>query len=334
MNLFNFIRPDKVVVIEEASKYGKYQLAPLEPGFGITIGNMFRRVLLSSLCGYAVTRLKVSGVAHEFSTIEGVVEDVTEVVLNLKKIRFKVKDEATHEEKITIVLNSGKEKKIFTAAEIEKNSTLFDIANPDQILFTANEGVKVELELLVQKGRGYMTAEEIKQSSHEEESEIGTIFTDATFSPILNVKYSIEDFRVEQKTDYEKLVFEIITDGTIDTQDAIRDAAVLLTEHLVLFSSKEIKPEVRVEDRIDQFDEKTAKVKQLLNMKLVDFDLSVRAINCLRSSNIETVGELIQHKRSSLMRFRNFGKKSLVEIENLLESKGLSLGMDISIYQK
>lgn len=326
--MFDFIKPDKVSLVESKDDYGRYTFAPLEPGFGITIGNMMRRVLLSSLSGYAITKIKISGIEHEFSTIEGVVEDVTEIILNLKKIRIKSKEKDEDSELIHLVINGSD---VVTGKDINDKLNHFSVINQEQVVLTPTKSIKIEIDIEINKGRGYISSEEAKNIYPTDD--INYIHLDSAFSPIKNVKFDVEDFRVEQKTDYEKLDFELFTDGTIDTEDAIKEASMILIDHMVLFSHKEIAPEVKQENKIGQFDERHSKTKQLLDKNLIDFDLSVRAINCLKSSNIKTVGELVTHKRSTLMRFRNFGKKSLVEIENLLESKGLSLGMDTSMYQ-
>ena len=326
MALFNFQKPDKVIMIESTDFEGTFEFRPLEPGYGLTVGNALRRVLLSSLEGFAITSVRIEGVDHEFSSIEGVVEDVTEIILNLKQIRFKKRAEDVDNETVSISF-SGNEK--MTAGDFQKYLTGFDILNPDLEICTMDKKVSLNLELNIQKGRGYVPAEENKTAK----APIGTIFTDSVFTPIKNVKYSIENFRVEQKTDYEKLVFEISGDGSIHPKDALTDAAKTLIHHFMLFSDERITLETEEMSQAETYDEESLHMRQLLKTKLVDLDLSVRALNCLKAAEVETLGDLVSHNKSDLMKFRNFGKKSLTELEELVENKGLDFGMDLSKYK-
>ncbi|WP_127846650.1 DNA-directed RNA polymerase subunit alpha [Psychroflexus aestuariivivens] len=326
MALFNFQKPDKVIMIDSTDFEGTFEFRPLEPGYGLTVGNALRRVLLSSLEGFAITSVRIEGVDHEFSTIEGVVEDVTEIILNLKQIRFKKIAEDVDNETVSISF-SGKDK--MTAGDFQKFLSGFEILNPDLEICTMDKKVSLNIELTIQKGRGYVPAEENKTSK----APIGTIFTDSVFTPIKNVKYSIENFRVEQKTDYEKLVFEIISDGSIHPKDALTEAAKTLIHHFMLFSDERITLETEEMSQAETYDEESLHMRQLLKTKLVDLDLSVRALNCLKAAEVETLGDLVSHNKSDLMKFRNFGKKSLTELEELVDNKGLDFGMDLSKYK-
>jgi DNA-directed RNA polymerase subunit alpha len=326
MALFNFQKPDKVIMIDSTDFEGTFEFRPLEPGYGLTVGNALRRVLLSSLEGFAITSVRIEGVDHEFSTIEGVVEDVTEIILNLKQIRFKKRAKDVDNETVSISF-SGSDK--MTAGDFQKYLTGFDILNPDLEICTMDKKVSLNLELTVQKGRGYVPAEENKTLK----APIGTIFTDSVFTPIKNVKYSIENFRVEQKTDYEKLIFEISSDGSIHPKDALTEAAKTLIHHFMLFSDERITLETEEMSQAETYDEESLHMRQLLKTKLVDLDLSVRALNCLKAAEVETLGDLVSHNKSDLMKFRNFGKKSLTELEELVENKGLDFGMDLSKYK-
>jgi len=325
MTILNFQRPDKVVLIESNDKLGLFEFRPLEPGYGLTIGNALRRVLLSSLEGYAVTSLKIDGVSHEFSTIKGVLEDVTEIVLNLKKVRLKQQIEDENFEKVKISISNQETLK---ASDIGKNLSNFQVLNPDLVICNLNKSVNLNLELTIGKGRGYVTAEE-----HESiDSPIGTVFLDSIFTPVKNVKYNIENYRVDKKTDYEKLVFNIETDGSISPKDALTAAAKILIQHFMLFSDDKMSFEDDSASATNSFDEVTLHMRQLLKSKLVELDLSVRALNCLKTAEVETLGELVSFHKNDLLKFRNFGKKSLVELEELVASKNLSFGMDITRY--
>lgn len=305
---------------------GQFEFRPLEPGYGLTIGNALRRVLLSSLEGFAFTSVKIEGVEHEFSTIKGVVEDVTEIILNLKQVRFKQQIEEQDEEKVSISI-SGQDK--LTAGDLGKFISAFQVLNPDLLICNMDSSVKLELELTIEKGRGYVPAEENKKSN----AALGTIFIDSIYTPIKNVKYSIENFRVEQKTDYEKLIMDIQSDGSIHPKKALTEAAKVLIHHFMLVSDEKISMDDQKTTETDNYDEEILHMRQLLKTKLVDMDLSVRALNCLKAAEVETLGDLVTYTKSDLMKFRNFGKKSLTELDELVESKGLQFGMDISKYK-
>jgi DNA-directed RNA polymerase subunit alpha len=326
MAILNFQKPDKVIMINSTDFDGKFEFRPLEPGYGLTVGNALRRVLLSSLEGFAITSVKIEGVDHEFSTISGVVEDVTEIILNLKQIRFKRQIEEVDNETVSVSI-SGQDK--ITAGDFQKFISGFQILNSDQVICNLDSKVKIQMELSIEKGRGYVPAEENKKSS----APIGTIFTDSIFTPIKNVKYSVENFRVEQKTDYEKLVFEIMTDGSINPQDALTDAARILIHHFMLFSDERITLEADEIAKTETYDEESLHMRQLLKTKLIDMDLSVRALNCLKAAEVDTLGDLVSFNKNDLMKFRNFGKKSLTELEELVIVKGLNFGMDLTKYK-
>ena len=326
MAILNFQKPDKVIMIDSTDFDGKFEFRPLEPGYGLTVGNALRRVLLSSLEGFAITSVKIEGVDHEFSTISGVVEDVTEIILNLKQIRFKRQIEEVDNETVSISI-SGQDK--ITAGDFQKFISGFQILNSDQTICNLDSKVKIQMELSIEKGRGYVPAEENKKSS----APIGTIFTDSIFTPIKNVKYSVENFRVEQKTDYEKLIFEIMTDGSINPQDALTDAARILIHHFMLFSDERITLEADEIAKTETYDEESLHMRQLLKTKLIDMDLSVRALNCLKAAEVDTLGDLVSFNKNDLMKFRNFGKKSLTELEELVIVKGLNFGMDLTKYK-
>jgi len=326
MAILNFQKPDKVIMINSTDFDGKFEFRPLEPGYGLTVGNALRRVLLSSLEGFAITSVKIEGVDHEFSTISGVVEDVTEIILNLKQVRFKRQIEELDNETVSISL-SGQDK--ITAGDFQKFISGFQVLNSDQVICNLDSKVKVQMELTIEKGRGYVPAEENKKSS----APIGTIFTDSIFTPIKNVKYAVENFRVEQKTDYEKLVFEIMTDGSITPQDALTDAARILIHHFMLFSDERITLEADEIAKTETYDEESLHMRQLLKTKLIDMDLSVRALNCLKAAEVDTLGDLVSFNKNDLMKFRNFGKKSLTELEELVIVKGLNFGMDLTKYK-
>ncbi len=322
MAILAFQKPDKVVMIESGEKYGKFEFRPLEPGYGITIGNALRRILLSSLEGFTISTVKIDGVDHEFSTIKGVIEDVTDIILNLKQVRFKREVEDVETEKVSITI-SGQEE--FTAGDINKFMTGFRVLNPNLVICKMEPDVKFVMELSVTKGRGYVPAAENRPA----EAEFGVIPIDSIFTPIEKVKYSVENFRVEQKTDYEKLLIEINTDGSIQPKDALKEAAKILIYHFLLFSDEKITIDAEEKFTNEEFDEEVLHMRQLLKTKLVDLDLSVRALNCLKAADVETLGELVQYNRNDLLKFRNFGKKSLTELDDLLLGMGLNFGMDI-----
>jgi DNA-directed RNA polymerase subunit alpha len=326
MAILNFQKPDKVIMINSTDFEGKFEFRPLEPGYGLTVGNALRRVLLSSLEGFAVTSVRIEGVEHEFSTISGVVEDVTEIILALKQVRFKRQIDEIDNETVTISL-SGKEQ--ITAGDFQKFISGFQILNPDLVICNLETSVNINMELSIEKGRGYVPAEENKKAN----APLGIIFTDSIYTPIKNVKYSIENFRVEQKTDYEKLVFEIITDGSIHPKDALTEAAKILIHHFMLFSDERITLEADEIAQTETYDEESLHMRQLLKTKLVDMDLSVRALNCLKAAEVDTLGDLVSFNKNDLMKFRNFGKKSLTELEELVNVKGLTFGMDLSKYK-
>ena len=309
-------------MIDEELNKGIFEFRPLEPGYGLTVGNALRRVLLSSLEGYAITSIKIKGVDHEFSTLKGVVQDVTEIILNLKQVRFKQQIESVEEEKA--LLTVSKSDKI-TAADIASSLSNFQVLNPEQLICELNNKVNFEMEFTISKGRGYVPAEE----NHDDSNAVGTIAIDSIFTPIKNVSYNIEDYRVGQKTDFEKLNIHIQTDGSIEPKKALTEASKILIQHFMLFSDEKINLE---EDVIEDFDEDTLHMRQLLKTELTEFGLSVRALNCLKTAEVFTLGELVSFKKSDMLKFRNFGKKSLSELEELIEEKGLTFGFDISKY--
>ncbi len=326
MAILNFQKPDKVLQIHSDNQTGKFEFKPLEPGYGLTIGNALRRVLLSSLEGHAITSLRIEGVDHEFTSIDGVVEDVTKIVLNLKQVRFKNQVEGIDSETVKVNV-SGKE--VLTAGDLQEFISGFQILNPDLEIMHLDPSVNLNFEFTIEKGRGYVTAEENKRH----DVAFGTIFLDAIFTPIKHVKYAVEDFRVEQKTDYDKLIIEIQTDGSIHPKDALTEAAKILIQHFMLFSDERISIDDEISSDTETYDEESLHMRQLLKTKLVDLDLSVRALNCLKAADVETLGELVQYNKSDLMKFRNFGKKSMTELEKLVDKKGLTFGMDLSNYK-
>jgi DNA-directed RNA polymerase subunit alpha len=326
MAILNFQKPDAVIKLESNRFDGKFEFRPLEPGYGLTVGNALRRVLLSSLEGFAITSVRFEGVEHEFSTIPGVVEDVVDIILNLKQIRFKRQIEDTESEMVNIVISKKEQLK---AGDFQSFISGFEILNPDLVICNMDKNVKIHIELNIEKGRGYVPAEENKKSGMP----LGTIFTDATFTPIKLVKYEILNHRVEQKTDYEKLILDIKTDGSIAPQDALTDAAKILIQHFILFSDERITMEVDEIAQTDAYDEESLHMRQLLKTKLVDMDLSVRALNCLKAAEVDTLGDLVSFHKSDLMKFRNFGKKSLTELNELVDSKNLNFGMDLTKYK-
>jgi DNA-directed RNA polymerase subunit alpha len=326
MAILDFVKPDKVVMLESNEFTGSFEFRPLEPGFGITIGNALRRILLSSLEGFAITSVRVDGVDHEFSSIKGVVEDVTEIVLNLKQVRFKRQIESTDYEKFTLTI-SGQDQ--FKAGDISNFTTAFQVLNPEMVICNMDPKVKLRIDMTIGQGRGYRPAEENKSTS----APTGTIFIDSIFTPIRNVKFNVENFRVEQKTDYEKLVIEIQGDGSITPKSALQEAAKILIHHFMLFSDERITLETESKKEVEEFDESSLHMRQLLKTKLVDMDLSVRALNCLKAADIETLGDLVSFNKNDLLKFRNFGKKSLTELEELVEGKGLQFGMNVTKYK-
>jgi len=309
-------------MINEAANQGNFEFRPLEPGYGLTVGNALRRVLLSSLEGFAITSIKITGVEHEFTTIEGVVQDVTEIILNLKQVRFKQQIDSVESETATLsVSKSG----TVTAADVASSLSNFQVLNPEQLICELDKKVKFEMEFTISKGRGYVPAEE----NVNEEASVGTIAIDSIFTPIKNVNYNVENYRVGQKTDFEKLNFNITTDGSIDPKQALTEASKILIQHFMLFSDEKINLE---EETIEEFDEDTLHMRQLLKTELTEFGLSVRALNCLKTAEVFTLGELVSFKKSDMLKFRNFGKKSLSELEDLIEDKGLTFGFDTVRY--
>ena len=313
-------------MIDSSEFEGKFEFRPLEPGYGLTVGNALRRVLLSSLEGFAITSVKLENVEHEFSTIPGVVEDVTEIILNLKQIRFKRQIDEIEDEKVTLSIGGQEQLK---AADFQKFISGFQVLNPDLVICNLGKDVQMNMEITIEKGRGYVPAEENKKTN----AEVGVIAIDSIFTPVKNVKYSIDNFRVEQKTDYEKLIFEVITDGSIHPKDALTEAAKTLIHHFLLFSDERITLEADEIAQAETYDEESLHMRQLLKTKLVDMDLSVRALNCLKAAEVDTLGDLVSYNKNDLMKFRNFGKKSLTELEELVVLKGLSFGMDLAKYK-
>jgi DNA-directed RNA polymerase subunit alpha len=326
MAVLAFQKPDKVIMVDSDEYSGKFEFRPLEPGYGITVGNSLRRILLSSLEGYAITTVKIEGVEHEFSTITGVIEDVTEIILNLKQIRFKNQIDDVDDEKIMVTITGQEE---FKAGDLNKFLSGFRVLNSDLVICHMEEDVKLQIEMTINKGRGYVPSEENKPM----DAEFGLISLDSIFTPIKNVQYSIENYRVEQKTDYEKLVVEIVTDGSIHPKEALKEAAKILIYHFMLFSDEKITLNSDEKFANEEFDEEILHMRQLLKTKLVDLDLSVRALNCLKAAEVETLGDLVKFNKNDLLKFRNFGKKSLTELDELLVSMNLNFGMDISKYK-
>jgi DNA-directed RNA polymerase subunit alpha len=326
MAILAFQKPDKVIMVEANETYGKFEFRPLEPGYGITVGNSLRRILLSSLEGYAIASIKIEGVEHEFSTLAGIIQDVSEIILNLKQVRFKCNVEETEDEKFTVTITGQNE---FKAGDINNFSTNFKVLNPDHVICEMEPDVKLQMEFTINKGRGYVPAEENKPV----DGEFGIIAIDSIFTPIRNVKYSIENFRVEQKTDFEKLIFEIETDGSIHPKEALKEAAKILIYHLMLFSDEKITMDSDEKYANEEFDEEVLHMRQLLKTRLVDMDLSVRALNCLKAAEVDSLGDLVKYNKNDLLKFRNFGKKSLTELEDLLSQMNLTFGMDITKYK-
>ena len=326
MAILNFQKPDKVVLLNSSDKLGEFEFRPLEPGYGITIGNSLRRILLNSLEGYAITSIKIDKVEHEFSTIKGVVEDVTEIILNLKQVRFKKQIETADNEKVSVSFTG---KNVFTAGDIGKHLTGFQVLNPDLVICHTEPNITIKMDLIIDKGRGYVPAEENKLMN----APLGTIAIDSIFTPIKNVKYTVENYRVEQKTDYEKLIIEIETDGSIQPKDSLKEAAKILIQHFMLFSDEKITLDAEEKSSTEEFDENSLHMRQLLKTKLVDMDLSVRALNCLKAADVETLGDLVSFNKNDLLKFRNFGKKSLTELDDLVASKNLTFGMNLTKYK-
>jgi DNA-directed RNA polymerase subunit alpha len=326
MAILSFQKPEKVVMLESDASFGKFEFRPLEPGYGVTIGNSLRRILLSSLEGYAITSVRIEGVDQEFSSIKGILEDVPEIILNLKQICFKRQIDTVMNEKAVITI-SGKQK--FTAGDINAFLSGFQVLNPEVVVCTMEPNIKLVMEISIDKGRGYVPAEENKIPG----TPIGTIFTDSIFTPIRNVKYFVENFRVEQKTDYEKLIMEVSTNGSISPKDALKEAAKILIHHVLLFSDEKISVDMEEKAVTEEFDETSLHMRQLLKTKLVDMDLSVRALNCLKAADVETLGQLVAYNKNDLLKFRNFGKKSLTELEDLVKAKSLAFGMNVTKYK-
>ncbi len=326
MAILNFQKPDRVFMVNSDDNQGQFEFRPLEPGYGLTVGNALRRVLLSSLEGFAISSVRIDGIEHEFSTIKGVVEDVTEIILNLKQVRFKKQVEDVENESVQVSVAGQDQLK---AGDIGKYISGFQVLNPDLVICNMDSKVKIDMTLTIIKGRGFVTAEE----QNIEEAPLGTIATDSIFTPIKNVKFEVENFRVEQKTDYEKLIFDVITDGSIDAKDALTEAAKILIHHFMLFSDERITLEDEETSSENQYDEESLKMRQLLQSKLTEMDLSVRALNCLKAAEVDTLGDLVTFNKSDLMKFRNFGKKSLTELDELVAVKGLNFGMDTAKYK-
>lgn len=326
MAILAFQKPDKVVMISSTDQHGQFEFRPLEPGYGITVGNALRRILLSSLEGFAITSVKIESVEHEFSTVKGVVEDVTEIILNLKQVRFKRQIDSTEHEKVMITV-SGQEQ--FSAGDIGRFTSGFQVLNHDFVICNMDPSVTLKLEITIDKGRGYVPAEENKSSNPQ----VGQIAIDSIHTPIRNVKYSVENYRVEQKTDYEKLIIEITSDGSIHPKDALKEAAKILIQHFMLFSDEKITEDVEEKVTTEEFDEDILHMRQLLKTRLVDMDLSVRALNCLKAADVDTIADLVSYNKNDLLKFRNFGKKSLTELEELVQSKQLTFGMNLAKYK-
>jgi DNA-directed RNA polymerase subunit alpha len=326
MAILAFQKPDKVVMISSTDQHGQFEFRPLEPGYGITVGNALRRILLSSLEGFAITSVKFESVEHEFSTIKGVVEDVTEIILNLKQVRFKRQIDSTEHEKVLITVSGQNQ---FSAGDIGKFTSGFQVLNHDFVICNMDPSVTLKLEITIDKGRGYVPAEENKSSNPQ----MGLIAIDSIHTPIRNVKYSVENYRVEQKTDYEKLIIEITSDGSIHPKDALKEAAKILIQHFMLFSDEKITEDVEEKVTTEEFDEDILHMRQLLKTRLVDMDLSVRALNCLKAADVDTIADLVSYNKNDLLKFRNFGKKSLTELEELVQTKQLTFGMNLAKYK-
>ncbi len=324
MAVFNFVKPDKIVLQKATEFEAQFEFRPLEPGYGVTIGNALRRVLLNSLEGYAIIGINIAGADHEFATIKGITEDVTEIILNLKQVRFKAKvDHDVHNEKVTL---SIKNKTEFTAGMIGEASPAFEVMNPELLICTLDNSAKLDIEITIGRGRGYVPAEEHKEKSNH----FGYIPVDSIYTPIKNVKYLIENTRVEQRTDFEKLIMDVVTDGTIQPEEAVKQASRILIQHLMIITDENITFDTKEDKKEDMVDEQTLQLRKMLKTPLEDLDLSVRAFNCLKAAKINSLSELVQYEQEDLMKFRNFGQKSLSEIDQVLHERGLSFGMDLS----
>ena len=326
MAILAFQKPDKVIMLENTATFGKFEFRPLEPGFGTTIGNALRRILLSSLEGFAINTIKIAGVEHEFASVPGVRDDVTNIILNLKQVRFKQLVEEFETEKVTLTVSNTE---VFKAGDINKELTGFEVLNPELVICHLDSKATMQIELTINKGRGYVPADENREFCPD----VHTIPIDSIYTPIRNVKYTVEPYRVEQKTDYDKLVLEITTDGSIQPKEALKEAAKILIHHFMLFSDEKITIDDSADLENEEFDEEVLRMRQLLKTKLSDMNLSVRALNCLKAADVETLGDLVQFNKNDLLKFRNFGKKSLSELDDLLESLNLSFGTDISKYK-
>ena len=326
MAVLAFQKPEKVIMLDSTDKFGKFEFRPLEPGFGITVGNALRRILLSSLEGFAINTVRIAGVEHEFSTVPGVKEDVTNIILNLKQVRFKQIVDGVDNEKVTVSISNATE---FKAGDLSDHLSGFGVLNPDLVIYHLDPRATLDIELTVNKGRGYVPADENREYCKE----LNQLAIDSIYTPIRNVKFAVENFRVQQKTDYEKLILEITTDGSIHPKDALKEAAKILIYHFMLFSDEKITLENNDFESNEEFDEEVLRMRQLLKTKLVDMDLSVRALNCLKAAGVETLGDLVQFNKTDLLKFRNFGKKSLTELDELLEHMNLQFGTDISKYK-
>lgn len=328
MAILAFQKPDKVVMLEANDTFGKFEFRPLEPGFGVTIGNALRRILLSSLEGFAINTIRIAGVEHEFSSVPGVKEDVTNIILNLKQVRFRQVVEEFENEKVSITVENSTE---FKAGDISNYLTGFEVLNPDLVICHLDSKASMQIELTINKGRGYVPADENREFC----TDVNVLPIDSIYTPIRNVKYSVEPYRVEQKTDYDKLVIEVTTDGSIHPKDALKEAAKTLIYHFMLFSDEKITLESSDQENNQEFDEEVLHMRQLLKTKLTDasLNLSVRALNCLKAADVETLGDLVQYNKTDLLKFRNFGKKSLSELDDLLEGLNLSFGTDITKYK-
>jgi len=324
MAILNFQKPDKIVLQKVTDFEAQFELRPLEPGYGVTIGNALRRVLLNSLEGYAITGVRIEGVDHEFATIKGVSEDVVEIILNLKQVRFKkIVDHEVQTEKISLTVKNRTE---LTAGMLGEGTQSFQIMNPELLICTLDSSAKLDIELSIGRGRGYVPAEE----NRPKDAALGLIPMDAIYTPIKNVKYAIENTRMEQRTDYEKLVMEVTTDGTIHPEEAVKQASRILIQHLMIITDENITFDSKEEKKEDIVDEQTLQLRKVLKTPLEDLDLSVRAFNCLKAAKINSLSELVQYEQEDLMKFRNFGQKSLSEIEQVLNERGLHFGMDLS----
>jgi len=326
MAVLAFQKPEKVIMLDSTDQYGKFEFRPLEPGFGITVGNALRRILLSSLEGYAINTIRIEGVEHEFSTVPGIKEDVTNIILNLKQVRFKQVVDGVDNEKVSISIANATE---FKAGDINNYLSGFGVLNPDLVICHLDSRATLDIELTINKGRGYVPADENREFCNE----VNQLAIDSIYTPIRNVKFAVENYRVQQKTDYENLILEITTDGSIHPKEALKEAAKILIYHFMLFSDEKITLENNDFESNEEFDEEILRMRQLLKTKLVEMDLSVRALNCLKAAGVETLGDLVQFNKTDLLKFRNFGKKSLTELDDLLEQMNLQFGTDISKYK-